>query len=90
MLEEASTFLRPTQAKLSSVVTDIDYDSRGVTIKLESGEELRAKYALVTFSVGVLQHPEDVAFHPALPGWKREAIDTMKMGTYTKVRNLLR
>ncbi|KIO17973.1 hypothetical protein M407DRAFT_226717 [Tulasnella calospora MUT 4182] len=83
--DEADTFLKPSNVLLSSTVTDINYSDSGVSVKLESGDKLKAKYALVTFSVGVLQHPEDVKFKPAFPEWKQEAIDSMKMGTYTKI-----
>ncbi|KAG9017094.1 hypothetical protein FRB90_001775, partial [Tulasnella sp. 427] len=85
LLDEAATFLKDSQVRLSSTVNHITYSDSGVSVKLESGDELKAKYALVTFSVGVLQHPEDVKFEPELPAWKREAIDTMKMATYTKI-----
>jgi len=43
-----------------------------------------ADYALVTFSVGVLQNI-DVTFVPALPDWKQEAIQSITMATYTKI-----
>ncbi|KAG8926450.1 hypothetical protein FRC01_008841 [Tulasnella sp. 417] len=82
--DEATTFLKASNILLSCTVTDINYSDSGVSVKLESGDELKAKYALVTFSVGMLQHPEDVKFEPALPQWKTEAIYTMKMGTYIK------
>lgn len=62
----------------------IAYDKQGVTVTLASGKVLRSKYAIVTFSIGVLQE-EDVTWSPALPHWKREAILSMKMATYTKV-----
>lgn len=42
------------------------------------GLELSADYALITFSLGVLQH-DDVTFEPGLPLWKREAIQSMDM-----------
>ena len=58
---------------------------------------LSADYALVTFSLGVLQH-DDVLFDPALPNWKSEAIHGMVIrddsspssynraqGTYAKI-----
>ncbi|KAG9023183.1 hypothetical protein FS837_005915 [Tulasnella sp. UAMH 9824] len=83
--DEAATFLKASNILLSSTVKDVTYDDSGCAVKLESGDILKAKYCLVTFSVGVLQHPEDVKFEPAFPAWKQEAIDTMKMGTYTKI-----
>ena len=39
---------------------------------------IEADYALVTFSVGVLQN-DDVAFDPVLPDWKQEAIQSINM-----------
>ena len=39
---------------------------------------------MCTFSLGVLQN-DVVVFDPPLPSWKREAIDTFQMGTYTKI-----
>lgn len=45
---------------------------------------LEADYVLCTFSVGVLQN-DDVVFEPELPAWKEEAIQSMTMGTYTKI-----
>jgi len=47
-------------------------------VRLFDGSELRADYALVTFSLGVLQH-DDVTFEPELPSWKKEAIYSMGM-----------
>ncbi|KAG8937707.1 hypothetical protein FRC00_001960 [Tulasnella sp. 408] len=82
---EAATFLKLSNVLLSSAVTDLTYSNWGAAVKLESGVVLKAKYTLVTFSMGVLQHPEDVKFVPAWPEWKQEAINSMKMGTYTKV-----
>lgn len=63
---------------LNSTVQVIRYDASGVEIQLESGRVLRAEYAIVTFSLGVLQHDE-VVFEPRLPAWKVEAIESMTM-----------
>lgn len=84
LLAEASTFLTSSQTLLSSTIKNITYTSSGVAVHLTSGESYTADHALVTFSVGVLQH-DDVKFEPKLPGWKQEAIDSMKMATYTKI-----
>ena len=56
----------------------IKYSHDGVRVILADGTSLSADYALVTFSLGVLQH-EDVLFEPALPKWKSEAIHGMAM-----------
>lgn len=85
LLAEAATFLKPAeQVSLSSTVKNITHTSSGVTVYLTDGTALTADHALVTFSVGVLQH-QDVTFHPSLPAWKTEAIASMKMATYTKI-----
>ena len=75
---EAKTFLKPSQQLLNSTVKDIKYSNSGVTVTLSSGRILTADYALVTFSVGVLQN-DDVKFMPTLPDWKQEAIQAINM-----------
>lgn len=63
---------------LNSLVTKIAYSGEGVTVTLSDGTELEADYALVSFSLGVLQH-DDVTWEPDLPAWKVEAIQSMTM-----------
>ncbi|KAH9180229.1 amine oxidase [Lactarius sanguifluus] len=81
---EAAEFLSEEQVLLNSTVKTIKYSRDGVSVSLSDGSSLSADYALVTFSLGVLQH-DDVLFEPALPRWKTEAIHGMAMGTYTKI-----
>lgn len=81
---EAAEFLSDEQVLLNSTVKTIKYSKDGVSVSLSDGSSLSADYALVTFSLGVLQH-DDVFFEPALPTWKTEAIHGMAMGTYTKI-----
>ncbi|KAF2840913.1 putative flavin-containing polyamine oxidase [Patellaria atrata CBS 101060] len=83
---EASTFLRPndTRLLLDTIVTNITYNDRGVTVYNEDGSCISAEYALCTFSLGVLQN-EAVTFEPKLPEWKQTGIETFHMGTYTKI-----
>ncbi|KAG1830229.1 hypothetical protein EV424DRAFT_1377865 [Suillus variegatus] len=81
---EAADFLQPEQVSLNSVVRTIAYSGDGVTVTLKNGTALTADYVLCTFSVGVLQYG-DIAFEPALPSWKIEAIQSMVMATYTKI-----
>jgi polyamine oxidase len=76
--QEAEEFLAPDQLLLNSIVTSISYSGDGVSVTLKDGSVLVADYALVTFSLGVLQH-DDVKFQPELPMWKQEAIDSMTM-----------
>lgn len=75
---EAADFLTPAQTMLNATVKSISYSSDGVEVTLVDGTKLEADYALVTFSVGVLQN-DDVAFKPALPDWKQEAIQSITM-----------
>lgn len=75
---EAAEFLQPDQLMLNSTVRLIEYSKDGVQVTLVSNETLEADYALVTFSVGVLQN-NDVTFSPALPDWKQEAIQVITM-----------
>ncbi|CZR54829.1 related to amine oxidase [Phialocephala subalpina] len=85
--QEASTFLTHNDPRLllSTNVTSIDYSAKDtVTINTSSGTCIEASYAIVTFSLGVLQN-DVVSFNPPLPAWKQSGIDGMQMGTYTKI-----
>ena len=84
VIREAELFLQPSQTLLNTVVKSINYTDAGVTVLTTDGYQLTADHALVTFSVGVLQH-NDVVFYPPLPDWKREAILSMRMAIYTKI-----
>ena len=98
---EAAEFLSEEQVLLNATVKTIKYSNDRVWVSMSDGTSLSADYALVTFSLGVLQH-DDVLFEPALPKWKSEAIHGMAMvsrvtrdgsspsynraqGTYTKI-----
>jgi polyamine oxidase len=83
---EAATFLKKNDPRLllNTIVTSIDHSASGVTIHTKNGGCIAADYAIMTFSVGVLQS-DAVAFSPALPAWKRTAIESMDMSTYTKI-----
>ncbi|KAI0299064.1 amine oxidase [Multifurca ochricompacta] len=74
---EAAEFLKPEQVLLNATVSTIEYSDSAVS-------KANGEYAICTFSLGVLQN-DDVRFEPALPGWKAEAIQSMTMGTYTKI-----
>ena len=63
---------------LNTVVKSIKYSGEGVTVTLVDGKTLQADYALVSFSLGVLQN-NDVTWEPALPAWKEEAVQSMAM-----------
>jgi polyamine oxidase len=70
-------------ACLNSPVTKVGYSEKGVEVQAGS-RRYEASYALVTVSVGVLR-ANRIAFEPALPGWKRDAIDHLQMGNLQKV-----
>jgi polyamine oxidase len=75
---EATECLSEEQVLLNATVKTVTYSKDGVSVSLSDGSSLSADYALVTFSLGVLQH-DDVVFDPPLPKWKSEAIHGMAM-----------
>lgn len=84
---EASTYLTPDDPRLllNSVVDRIAYGPEGVLVTTDDGSCIHADYAVVTFSIGVLQQDDLVTFEPALPVWKKTAIEMFNIGTYTKI-----
>lgn len=78
--------LRPGDPRLlhNTRVTNISYSDDGVTVSNSDGNCICAAYAICTFSLGVLQN-DVVSFSPEFPDWKRTAIATFQMGTYTKI-----
>ncbi|KAF5251167.1 hypothetical protein FANTH_3711 [Fusarium anthophilum] len=85
LVGEANEFLKKNdpRLRLKTTVKRIEYTANGVKIDTSQGC-VEADYAICTFSVGVLQN-DAVDFKPTLPRWKREAIQQMEMGTYTKI-----
>jgi polyamine oxidase len=83
---EASTYLKPKDSRLllNTIVTNITYSDKGVTVHNKDGSCISAEYAICTFSLGVLQN-DVVSFSPQLPYWKQQGIETFSMGTYTKI-----
>ncbi|ESK95575.1 polyamine oxidase [Moniliophthora roreri MCA 2997] len=81
---EAEEFLKESQVRLNSIVRSIAYSNYGVTVTLKDGRKISARYAICTFSLGVLQN-DDVVFEPKMPMWKQEAVHSMTMGLYTKI-----
>jgi monoamine oxidase len=84
----------PGALRVSTVVTRIAWGGEGVVVQargLWGGElpPLRARAALVTVSLGVLQArppaPGAIAFAPALPAAKRRAIARLAIGDVVKV-----
>lgn len=69
--------------QLDTPATKIDWSGQGVTVETPSGS-IRAKACIVTVSTGVL-NAGSIAFTPALPAWKQEAIGNLPMGLLAKV-----
>ncbi|CAO3592503.1 unnamed protein product [Absidia cylindrospora] len=69
---------------LNTLVTEVIYDQNQVTVLTANGTIIKADHALCTFSLGVLQS-QDVQFTPKFPDWKREALLSFHMTTYTKI-----
>jgi monoamine oxidase len=77
---------------LSTIVRRVSWQRGAVSVETQTsrGESrlLRARAAVVTLPIGVLRHDGDktaVAFDPALPQTKREAIGKIEMGHVVKV-----
>lgn len=68
---------------INSPVSAVRYSTRGVEVDA-AGTTYKAKTALVTVSVGVLQ-AKRIAFTPELPEAKLNAIKTLQMGQMQKV-----
>lgn len=75
------------QIKLKHKVQSIDYGKGLVSVlNSESSDvlNLEADYIISTVSLGVLQR-QRINFEPALPDWKKAAIDDQEMGVYMKL-----
>ena len=76
---------------LQTVVERIDYDERGVSILAKGVRgrfEIRARRALVTVPIGVLQTTGEegaIVFEPPLPEAKRQALERIANGPVVKV-----
>jgi monoamine oxidase len=70
--------------QLNMPVREIAHDSAGVALRFASGASVVADAAVVTLPLGVLK-AGSVAFSPALPTRKREAIAALGMGTLDKL-----
>ncbi|CAH1265022.1 KDM1B [Branchiostoma lanceolatum] len=70
--------------KLNKTITTIQWSDDGVTVTTKDGSRYTADFAIVTFSMGVLQS-NSVEFVPGLPNWKREVIFRVRMSLYTTI-----
>jgi monoamine oxidase len=80
--------------RLSTIVTDVRWGGAGVEVVSRgalggASSRARARAALITLPLGVLQAPRSAAgavrFAPALPRTKRSAIERLAMGTVVKI-----
>jgi monoamine oxidase len=69
---------------VSSVVTNIAYDDRRVSLRLDSGESLTVDRAIVTVPLGVLK-TDTLRFSPPLPLLHQRAISVLGMGVVDTV-----
>ena len=90
----ADDFLGKNNSRLylNTTVTTISWSDSSVCVTVhttgqrDQERELCAKYAIVTFSIGVLQSKEGQAmFNPQLPGWKVSAIGKLDYIHYLKI-----
>jgi len=66
---------------LNTVIARVEQNDTHVVVHAEDGRSFVGKQAIVTFSLGVLQH-KLVAFEPDLPDWKWNSIFGYRMGDY--------
>lgn len=80
----------PLDVRFESVVEKITYNSNdddadsSATVLCSSGETFEADQVILTSPLGVLK-AGTIAFEPALPDWKKAAIDRMGFGLLNKV-----
>ncbi|MFY9237950.1 MAG: NAD(P)/FAD-dependent oxidoreductase [Roseovarius sp.] len=68
---------------LATQVKRVDWSKSPITVETNKGA-ITAKTILVTVSTGVLAS-QAIAFHPALPDWKEDALHNLPMGTENKI-----
>ena len=74
-----------SKIKTGKIVGQIKYNSSdGIEVHTKDGDTYKAKYALCTFSTGVLAS-DLVEFIPELPSWKKAAISRIPLAYYTNI-----
>jgi len=71
------------KVSLDTPAERIDWAGNVVRVDTPKGT-LNARAVLITVSTGVLSHG-DIGFVPALPAWKRDAINALPMGVENKI-----
>ncbi|CAO3624193.1 unnamed protein product [Mucor hiemalis] len=84
--QESKKYLdeQDSRLMLNTLVTKVIYNDHNVTVLTSDGDIIIADYAICTFSLGVLQS-DTIEFEPFFPDWKREALSSFHMTTYTKI-----
>lgn len=82
----ADSFLKSddTRLLLNTTVESIHYYDTNVSVLTTNGDVFHGDYAIVTFSLGVLQQ-RAVNFQPPLPDRKQMAVDKFGMAAFTHV-----
>jgi polyamine oxidase len=73
------------RVRLETMVTEIQYSDSGVTAITSDGSRYTGEYAVVTFSLGVLQQQQQLKFTPQFPFWKILAINRFIMAPETYI-----
>ena len=89
IFNEVAGFLKTpdfiNHTRLNQRVVSIDHtDDLSVLVTCEDGTRYVGEYALITFSIGVLQN-DLIQFIPPLPEWKDVAIKKFQMAGYTSI-----
>ncbi|CAF4288739.1 unnamed protein product [Rotaria sp. Silwood2] len=75
---------RDGDIRFGQIVNKISYGQDVVEVQTTNGNIYRAKYVLLTVSLGVLKGRQ-IEFNPPLPQWKLNAIDRLGYGLLDKV-----
>jgi polyamine oxidase len=77
-----------SRLKLNRTVTEIGYtyhpDPHSVTVTTANGEVYKARYAIITFPLGVFQHGL-VQYSPPLPSWKTDVLNNLGFAYYLNI-----
>lgn len=84
IIDDIASNFPENSIRLNQKVTDVTYSEKGVTVKTAGGLTVKAKYAICTVSLGVLQH-KAIKFNPQFSKEKQNAINGMVMANYAKI-----
>lgn len=86
--EKLNGTLDDPRLRLNTIIRNVDYSGDKTVITTDKNEQFIArKHTVSTVSIGVLQD-EFLTWTPALPHWKREAINSFYMTYYQKIHFL--